>query len=104
LNQFAVIALRQQKRVHLIYLIGVLIMFDDFIFDNFEEEEKDALLNESVSVKPVVSTVDSTKEKIFPSVTLDELTDEQQDKLFDVLGEGLSKILRDLAADDYLPF
>lgn len=77
----------------------------DFIFDNFEEEEKDTLLNESVSVKPVVSTVDSTKEKIFPSVTLDELTDEQQDKLFDVLGKGLSKILRDLCKDDdYLPF
>lgn len=83
----------------------------DFIFDNFEEEEKDLLnKNEPVVssvVKPVVeTTVETTNEtKIFPSVSLDELTDEQQDKLFTVLGNGLSKILRDLCRDDdYLPF
>lgn len=82
----------------------------DFIFDNFELEDEDneILNNESVSVvKPVVeTTVVSTEEKVFPSINLNELTDEQTDKLFNVLGNGVNKILHDLCNfdDDYLPF
>lgn len=82
----------------------------DFIFDNFEEEEKDALLNNVSVVKPtdekVKSVVESTEEKYVESVSLDKLTDEQQDKLFTVLGEGLNKILKGLASfdDDDIPF
>lgn len=69
----------------------------DFIFDNFEEEEKDMLNNENNSVV----------EPIFPSINLNELTDEQTDKLFNVLGNGINKILHDLCSiddDDDIPF
>lgn len=81
----------------------------DFIFDNFEEEEKDFLNNNNnkTIVKPVVETIETTEEKnIIPSVTLDKLTDEQEEKLLNVLGKGINKILHDLCSidDDYLPF
>lgn len=76
-------------------------MSRDFIFDNFEEEEKDLLKNNNVSV------VKPTDEKIFPSVNLNELSDEKASKLFDVLNKGINKILVDLAKiddDDDIPF
>lgn len=67
----------------------------DFIFDNFEEEEKDL--------------VNSIKEddRIFPSVDLDKLTDEQFNKLCSVINNGINKIVTDLAKiddDDDIPF
>lgn len=85
----------------------------DFIFDNFELEDEDEIFNfnENVSVEPVVKTTvepteETTEERIFPSVNINELSDEQFNKLCSVVSKGLNKIIIDLCTeeDDDIPF